>query len=47
MLIVFLYVDDLIFTSDFCIEEFKSTMNDEVEMTNLGLMIYFFEIEVH
>jgi hypothetical protein len=32
MLIVFLYVDDLIFTGDFGIEEFKSVMKDEFEM---------------
>jgi hypothetical protein len=47
MLIVFLYVDYLIFTSDFGIEEFKSVMKDEFEMTDLGLMRYFLGIEVH
>jgi hypothetical protein len=47
MLIVFLYVDDLIFTGDFGIEEFKSVMKDEFEMTDLGLMRYFLGIEVH
>jgi hypothetical protein len=47
MLIVFLYVDDLIFTSDFGIKEFNSIMKDEFEMTNLGLMRYFWSFEVH
>ena len=47
MLIVFLYVDDLIFTSNFGIEEFKSVTKDEFEMTDLGLMRYFLGIEVH
>jgi hypothetical protein len=47
MLIVCLYVDDLIFTSDFCIEEFKSAVKDEFEMTDSGLMRYFMVIEVH
>ena len=37
----------MIFTSDFGIEEFKSVMKDEFEMTDLGLMRYFWEIEVH
>ena len=47
MLIVCLYVDDLIFTGDFVIEDFKSVMKDEFEMTDLGLMRYFMGIEVH
>jgi hypothetical protein len=47
MLIVFLYVDELIFTGEFGIEEFMSIMKDEFEMTNLGLMRYFLDIEVH
>jgi len=40
-------VDDLIFKSDFFIEEFKSFMKGEFEMTDLELMRYFFGIEVH
>jgi hypothetical protein len=44
MLIVFLYVDDLIFTGNFGIEKFKSVMKDEFEMTDLGLMRYFLGI---
>jgi len=47
MLIIFLYVDDLIFTGDFGIEEFNSVMKNEFEMTNLGFMRYFFSIEVY
>ena len=47
MLIVCLYVDDLIFTSNFGIEAFKSVMKDEFEMIDLGLMRYFLGIEVH
>ena len=37
MLIVFLYVDDLIFNDDFDIEEFKVVMESEFEMIDLGL----------
>jgi hypothetical protein len=47
VLIVCLYVDDLIFTGNFGIEDFKSVMKDEFEMTDLGLMRYFLGIEVH
>jgi hypothetical protein len=47
MLIVFLYVDDFIFTGDFGIEEFKSVMKDEFEMNDSGIMRYFLGIEVH
>ena len=47
LLIVCLYVDDLIFTGDFGIEEFKEVMKDEFEMIDLGLMRYFLGIEVH
>jgi hypothetical protein len=47
MLIVFLYVDDFIFTSDFGIEEFMRVMKDEFEITDLGLMRFFWGIEVH
>ena len=44
MLIVFLYVDDLIFTGDFGIKDFKIVMESEFEMTNLGLMKFFLGI---
>ena len=36
----------MIFTENFSIELFKSTMKKEFEMTNLGLMKYLFGIEV-
>ena len=40
-------MDDLIFRGNFGIEEFKSVMKDEFEITDLGLIRYFFGIEVH
>ena len=46
MLIVFLYVDDLIFIGDYGIAYFKAVMESEFEMTNLGLMKFFLGIEV-
>ena len=46
ILIVFLYVDDMIFTSDLEIDEFKATMMKEFEMRDLGCMKYFLGIEV-
>ena len=42
MLIVCLYVYDLIFTVDYGIADFKAVMESEFEMTNLGLMNFFF-----
>ena len=46
MLIVFMYVDDLIFTGDFGIKECRTVMEREFEMTDLGLMKFFLGIEV-
>ena len=46
MLIVCMYVDDLIFTGDFGIDKFKSVMESEFEMTDLGLMKFLLGIEV-
>ena len=46
MLIVYLYVDDLIFTGDFGIADFKAVMESEFEMTDLGIMKFFMGIEV-
>ena len=43
---VCLYVDDMIFISDFEIDEFKAAMMKGFEMTDLGLMKYFLGIEV-
>jgi len=43
-----LYIDDLIFmgNNDEMLEEFKSTMTQEFEMTDLGLMKFFLDLEV-
>ena len=48
MLIVVVYVDDLIFTGndDFLVENFKTVMKEEFEMTDMGLLRYFLGIEV-
>eukprot|EP00253_Pinus_taeda_P006526 PITA_06526 len=48
ILIVVLYVDDVIFTGndDYFIENFKTTMKEEFEMTDIGLLKYFLGIEV-
>ena len=46
VLIVCLYVDDLIFTGDFGIANFKAVMESEFEMTDLALMKFFMGIEV-
>ena len=46
MLIVCMYVHDLIFTGDFGIKEFRTVMESEFEMTDLGLMNFFLGIEV-
>ena len=45
MLIVFLYVDDLIFTGEFGIADFKAVMESEFEMTGLGLMKFFWALK--
>jgi len=47
-LMVSLYVGDLVFmdSSGEIIEEFKKTMKSEFKMTNLGLMSYFFDLEI-
>lgn len=46
MLIICLYVDDMIYTGNLEIDEFKLVMEKEFEMTDLGLMKYFLGIEV-
>lgn len=46
ILIVCLYVDDLIFTGDLPVDDFKNAMKTEFEMTDLGIMKYFLRIEV-
>ena len=47
-MIVVLYVDDVIFTSNdiYLIENFKSVIKDEFEMTDMGFLRYFLGIEV-
>eukprot|EP00253_Pinus_taeda_P030275 PITA_30275 len=48
LLIVVLYVDDVIFTGndDYLIENFKTVIKEEFEMTDMGLLSYFLGIEV-
>eukprot|EP00253_Pinus_taeda_P035659 PITA_35659 len=48
ILIVVLYFDDVIFTGndDYLIENFKTVMKEEFEMTDMGLLRYFVRIEV-
>ena len=46
MLIACLYVDDLIFTGDYGIADFKAVMESKFEMTDMGLMKCFLGIEV-
>ena len=48
VILVALYVDDLIFSgnNDEMIEEFKSTMTREFEMTDLGSLKFFLGLEV-
>ncbi|CAA7024669.1 unnamed protein product [Microthlaspi erraticum] len=48
ILIVSLYVDDLIFTGNdmSMLENFKSSMKEEFDMTDLGKMKYFLGVEV-
>ena len=45
MLIVFFYVDDLIFIGHFGIEYLKVVMESEFEMTDLGLMKFFWALK--
>lgn len=49
LLMVSLYVDDLIFVGndDVMCEEFKQSMKQEFEMTDLGRMSFFLGVEVH
>eukprot|EP00253_Pinus_taeda_P004710 PITA_04710 len=48
LLIVVLYVDDVIFTGNdvYLIENFKTVMKEEFEMTDMGLLRYFLGIEI-
>jgi hypothetical protein len=47
ILIVCLYVDDMIYTGNLELTNFKHAMQSEFEMTDLGIMKYFLGIEVH
>jgi len=48
MLLVCLYVDDLIYTENdrSMFDKFKESMMREFDMTDLGMMYYFLDIEV-
>ena len=46
ILILFLCVDDMIYTRNMLLDEFKVAMTNEFEMKDLGLMKYFLCIEV-
>jgi hypothetical protein len=46
ILIVYLYVDDMIYTGNLELTSFKHAMQYEFEMIDLGIMIYFLGIEV-
>lgn len=48
IIIICLYIDDLIYTSnsDALVNEFRKVMVDEFEMENLGIMNFFFGLEV-
>jgi hypothetical protein len=45
-LIVCIYVDDIIYTGNMEIDVFRSAMEKEFEMTNLGQMKYFLGLEI-
>jgi hypothetical protein len=47
ILIVCLYVDDMIYTRNLELTDFKHAMQSEFEMTDLCIMKYFLGIEVH
>jgi hypothetical protein len=47
ILIVCLYVDDMIYTRNLELTDFKHAMQSEFEMTDLGIMKYFLGIEVN
>ena len=46
MLIVCIYVDDIIYTGNLMLEEFRTIMKKEFQMSDLGLMKYFLGPEV-
>ena len=46
ILMACLYVDDMIYTGNLMLEDSRTVMKKEFEMTNLGLMKYFLGLEV-
>jgi hypothetical protein len=46
ILIVYFYVDDMIYTGNFELTSFKHALQSEFEMTDFGIMKYFLGIEV-
>ena len=46
ILMVCLYVDDMIYTGNLMLEDFRTVMKNQFEMTDLGLMNYFLRLEV-
>ena len=46
VLIACIYVDDLLYTGNLYLEEFRLDMEREFEMTNLGHMKYFLGLEI-
>lgn len=46
LLIIYLYVDDMIYTGNLRLADFKTVIKKELEMTCLGLMRYILGIEV-
>ena len=46
ILLVCIYVDDMIYTGNLMLQEFKKVMQKEFEMTDMGLMRYFLGLEV-
>ena len=48
-IVVFLYVDDIIYSSSsiFLVDEFKSQIMNEFDMSDMGLLHYFLCLEVH
>lgn len=47
ILIVHLYADDLLYTSNVMLEYFKEAMQTKFVVTDLGVMKYFSDIEIH
>ena len=49
ILIICIYLDDIIYmgSSQYLIDEFKLSMMSEFEMTDLGIVHYFLDLEVY